>query len=169
MKKTVWTYGTFSAALLIALMAVIVPQLRAHRMGLADTLGYTSMLVAALVIFFGIRSYRQNAGQGRLTFGRGFAVGLLITVVSAAFYAAAFLILYFYVAPDFGEIFSACMVERQQLAGAGPQEIAATAEQAAALKRLYDQPLTNVALSFGTSLPVGIAASAIAAAILRRR
>ena len=77
--------------------------------------------------------------------------------------------MYFGIAPDFGERFSACMIERARAAGGGAQEIAAVTEQARTLKRLYDHPVTNAALTFATSFPVGLVGSLISAAILRRK
>lgn len=55
------------------------------------------------------------------------------------------------------------------MAGGSQEEIDATAAQAATLKRLYDHPATNAALTFATTLPIGLAAAAISAGILRRR
>jgi hypothetical protein len=44
------------------------------------------IVLSALLVFFGVRSYRENAAGGRLTFGPGFAVGILITLISSACY-----------------------------------------------------------------------------------
>ena len=46
-----------------------------------EILGYTGIVLSAFMVFFGVRSYRENAGGGRLIFGRGFAVGILITLI----------------------------------------------------------------------------------------
>ena len=169
MKETVLTFGLLSGALSILLMLATLPLINDLRHQLADVLGYTSMVVAALVVFFGIHSYREKAGGGRLSFGRGLAVGALIAAVAGVCYAAAFQVVYFRLMPQFGERFSACMVERARAAGATDAEIVDTARQARMLKGLYDQPLTNAALTFGTSFPVGLAAAAISAVILRKR
>lgn len=32
-----------------------------------EILGYTTIVLSALLVFFGVRSYRENAGGGRLT------------------------------------------------------------------------------------------------------
>ena len=39
------------------------------------------MVLAFLMVFFGVRSYRDNVAGGHVTFGRAFKVGLLITLV----------------------------------------------------------------------------------------
>ena len=61
------------------------------------------------------------------------------------------------------------MVERARVQGASPEKIEETAKQAQVLKRLYDDPATNAALTFVQPFPIGLLASLISAAILRRR
>jgi Protein of unknown function (DUF4199) len=48
--------------------------------------GYTTIALSALLVSFGVRSYRENVARGRLRFGRGFAVGILITLISSVCY-----------------------------------------------------------------------------------
>ncbi len=169
MRKTVLTFGLLSGAVSTVMMLVTEPFIDPAKHATADILGYSAMLLSALLVFFGVRSYREHAGEGRLTFGRGVAVGLLITLVSTLCYIVAFEVMYFGIAPDFGDRFSACMIERARAAGGGPQEIETVTEQARTLKRLYDHPITNAALTFATSFPVGFVGSLISAAILRRK
>jgi len=71
--------------------------------------------------------------------------------------------------PGFGEKFAACMVERARASGASPQKIDETARLAQSLKQMYDNPAINAALTFAERFPIGLLASAISAAILRRR
>lgn len=118
---------------------------------------------------FGIRCYRERAPEGRLGFGRAFAIGLLIVLVSSLCQVAAFQLVYFRLVPELGDRFAACMVERARSSGASPEEIEETTRKAAILKRLYDEPWTNAALTFAQPLPIGLVAAGISAAILRRR
>ena len=169
MKKTVLTFGLISGAIAILTMLATIPFIRSMEHGKADFLGYTSFVLTALLVFFGIRSFRENTGSGRISFGRGLAVGVLITLVSWVCFAAAFQIVYFKVVPDFGDKFSVCMVERVRASGGSQQKIDEAAKRASTFKGLWDNPLTNAALTFATSVPIGLAVSAISAAILRRR
>jgi hypothetical protein len=166
--KTVCAFGLLSGALAVALMLATLPFIRSTELGTADLIGYTSIVISALVLFFGIRSHRQRAG-GRLTFRRGLGVGILITLISSACYMVAFQVVYFKTMPDFGERFSACMVERARANGATERELEETAAMASALKRLYDHPATNAALTFATTFPVGFVMSVLAAAVLRTK
>jgi hypothetical protein len=86
MKKTVLTFGLISGGVSAAMMLVSIPFVDKIGWEKGEILGYTTIVLSALLVFFGVRSYRENAGGGRLTFGRGFAVGILITLISSACY-----------------------------------------------------------------------------------
>ena len=169
MKKTVLIFGLISGAVSSAMMLATLPFIDSIGFEKGDVLGYTTIVLSALLVFFGVRSYRENAGAGRMTFGRGCAVGLLITLVSCACYVVTFQIIYFKLAPDFGDKYEACMVERVRAAGASPQKVEETAKQARSLRRLFDHPATNAALTFAEPFPIGLAVTAISAVILRKR
>ncbi len=169
MKKTVLLFGLLSAAVGVVMMLATFPLMDTLGYQMTDVVGYTAMVVAALLVFFGIRSYRDGPAGGRITFGRGFVVGLLITLVSSVCQVLAFQVVYFRLVPDFGPRFAACMVERVRDSGASDAEILTAARQARTLKRLYDNPLTNAAITFVQPLPIGLAAAAVSAAILRTK
>ena len=66
-------------------------------------IGYTTLVVAFVFVFFGIRSYRENVGNGYITFGRAFKVGILITLIACLCYVISWQIVYYGFVPDFGE------------------------------------------------------------------
>ena len=169
MKKTALTFGLVSGAVSLAMTAATIPFIYSHRFTISDVLGYSAIVLSALIVFFGIRSYRQRTADGRITFGRGLAVGILITLVSCACQVATFEILYFQVLPDFGDKYSACLVERARAKGGSPQDIVDAAKNARTFKKLWDNPATNALVNFATYFPVGLVVSAVSAAILRKR
>jgi hypothetical protein len=103
MKKTVLTFGLISGAMNAAMMLATVPFVDSIGWERGEIPGYTAIVLSALLIFFGVRSYRENVGGGRLSFGRGFAVGILIALISSACYVGTWEILYFNFMPDFAE------------------------------------------------------------------
>jgi len=167
-KKAVLTFGLVSAAVALAGMAATTPLILAGDHAKSDLLGYSAMVLSALLVFFGVRWYRERE-EGPLGFGRAFAGRVLITLVSALVQVAASQVLYFKLVPGCGDAFVACMIDRAADAGESPETIAKTAETARTLKRLYDSPATNAALTFASPLPIGVVASALSAAFLRRR
>src|SRR5689334_15794591 len=101
MKKTVLTFGLISGAVSSAMMIATVPFADAIGWDKGAIIGYTSIVLSALVVFFGVRSYRENVNNGRVGFGRAFAAGLLIAIISCLCYVATWEVLYFKVMPDF--------------------------------------------------------------------
>ena len=75
MKKTVLTFGLISGAILSAMMLATLPFLDGIGFDRGEIIGYTSMVLAFLLIFFGVRSYRDNVAGGTVGFGRALRGG----------------------------------------------------------------------------------------------
>src|SRR5262245_41570038 len=101
MKKTVLKYGLISGAIMGVLMFATVPFVYKIGFDYGTLLGYTSMLLAFILIFVGIRSYRDTVLNGHISFKRGLAVGLLITLISTLCYVITWEIVYYNFLPDF--------------------------------------------------------------------
>lgn len=170
MKKTVLTFGLISGAvsslLMMLLMIFFVDKIGFDK---SIIVGYTTIVVSMLLVPFGIRSYRENVGGGSITFGRAFAVGILITVISCICYVVVWLIAYYNFMPDFVERYAAYMVEKARASGASQQTIAATLQEMNSMKAMLDNPLINAALTFTEPFPVGLLVTLISAAILRKK
>lgn len=169
MKKTVLTFGLISGGILVAMMFATMPFLDKIGFGKAEVIGYTTMVLAFMLVFFGIRSYRENVGQGYITFGRAFAVGILITVVASVLYVIAWEILYFKLMPDFGDKYVSYVIEKARAAGATQQAIDAQVQEMKNFKAMYDNPFINAAISFCEPLPIGLIVTVISSAILRKK
>jgi hypothetical protein len=168
MKRTVLTFGAISGALSSLMMFATVPVL--HQIGFDKGLvvGYTAIVAALLLVFFGIRSYREHSG-GSLTFGRGFAVGILITLISCLCYVLTWEFIYFNMMPDFWTKYTAYAVEHARSSGASPDKLAEMRRQMDQFKMAYDNPLINAAYTFIEPFPVGLVITIVSAAVLRRK
>ena len=165
MKKTVLTFGLISGVIMMAMMFGTLPftnsaWLQAHSMAI----GYTTMVLSFMLVFFGIRSYRENIGGGTITFGRAFAVGILIALISSVLYVIAWEIMYFGI-PSFGERFMTMCVAHVKSSGASPEAIQTELNQ---LKYL-DNPFINAAMTFAEPFPVGLIITLVSALILRKK
>ena len=169
MRKISLIFGLISGVVSAALLIATIPYVDSVNYRRGDILGYTSIALSALLVFLGVRSYRENSSGGTLGFGRGLAVGLLITLISSACHVVAFQVLYFKVFPNLGDKYTVCMIQRVKDSGASDQKIRQTAELAEKLKRLYDKPATNAAVAFAEAFPVGAFASLLSGAILKRK
>jgi len=169
MKKTVLTFGLISGAVSAAMMLVTIPFADSIGFEKGEILGYTSIVLSALLVFFGVRSYRENVGGGRLTFGRGFAVGILIMLISSACYVGTWELIYYKLMPGFADKYAAHMVEKEKASGASQQKVDETVQKAKEFKVMYDRPAYNVALTFMEVFPIGLVVTLLSAGILRKR
>jgi hypothetical protein len=170
MKKTVLTFGLIAGVIMSVLMDGSV--LLASKIGSGHSslvIGYTILVASFLLVYFGIRSYRDNTLAGQISFGRAFACGILITLITSVCYVASWEVLYFNFMPHFMDSYFAAQIHKVQSSSLDP---ATTAARVAAIERsqqLYQNPLVNMAYTFMEPLPVGLIMTLISAAVLRRK
>jgi hypothetical protein len=169
MKKTVLTFGLISGAILSAMMAVTLPFHDAIGWDRGEIIGYTSMLLSFLLIFFGVRSYRDNVAGGRVGFGRAFTVGALIAVVASLCYVATWEVIYFNFMPDFMTKYQAHSLEQARAAGKSEQELARQQAEMEKFAELYRNPAINAAITFLEPMPVALVIALVSAGVLSRR
>ena len=169
MKKIVLTFGLIAGAILSLMMLGTLPFMDKVGFDKGYVIGYTSMVLAFLLVFFGIRSYRENIGDGAISFGRAFSVGILIVLLASVCYVVTWEIVYFKLAPGFADRYANYVMEKLRSSGASQQAIQAKLEEMKMLKGMMDNPLTNAALAFIEPLPVGLIITLISAAILRKK
>jgi hypothetical protein len=130
--------------------------------------GYTSMVISLSIIFFAIKTYRDQYNAGKISFGRGLAIGLLITLMGSILYAASWQVFSYTIATDFSAVYIEHQLEGLRNEGATEAEIQ---EEKANLERnmsLYEIPVLRFLITMMELLPVGIIISLIAAGILRK-
>ena len=170
MKKAVLTFGLISGLIMSVLMGGSL--LLADKIGSGHNsmvLGYTMMVASFLLIYFGIRSYRDNTLVGQISFGRAFACGILITLISSVCYVVMWEVLYFNFMPHFMDGYFAAQIHKLQSAGL---DAATTAARVAAIQHsqhLYQNPFVNMAYTLMEPLPVGLLITLLSAALLRRK
>jgi hypothetical protein len=169
MKKTVLTWGLISGGLSSAIMLLGAPFWDQIGFDRAAILGYTSLVASALLIFFGVRSYRDRVAGGKITFGKGFQVGILIALVASLCYVVTWEIYYFTAKPDFCSKYTAHQLEKARARGADAAEIAKIEQEGEWLKKVLANPVTNSAMTFLEPFPFGLLSSVVSAAILRRK
>ncbi len=168
-KRTILTWGLIAGAVSISMMLATMPFV--DRIGFEHgmVIGYTALVLSALMIYPGVRSYRDNVAGGRMTFGKGLLVGLGIALVAAVCYGVIWAIVYANFMPDFCDKYTAYTIEQVKSSGGSAEKIAEAIAQAAQMKRLMDNPLTNAAMAFLEPFPIGILVSLVSAGILRRK
>jgi uncharacterized protein DUF4199 len=169
MKKTVLTFGLISGLIISVLMDSSLLLSSKIGSGHSMVLGYTIMVASFLLVYFGIRSYRDNVLAGRISFGRAFACGILITLITCVCYMATWEILYFNFMPHFMDGYWAAQIHKVQSAGLDPATTAAKVAAIQQSQQSYQNPIINMAYTFMEPLPVGLLITLISAAVLRRK
>jgi ethanolamine transporter EutH len=171
MKKIVLTFGLLSGGILATMATIMMPLCMNGTIDFDHTeiLGYTIMVLSFLLVFFGIRSYRENVGGGVVTFGKAFQVGILMSLITGAVYVISWEIVYYNFLPDFEDRYSAHMIDRVRARGATEPAIEEKKKEMARFKELYKNPFIKVGMTFLEAFPVGLIVTVVSAAILRRR
>ena len=167
MRQTVLRFGLASGAVMAGMAGLMVPMCR--RGEGSELVGYSAMVLAFSLVFFGVRSYRNGTAGGVITFGKAFQVGILITLVTCAVYVVAWEIVYWNFIPDFAETYARNVLDKMRAAGETAEAIAAKQAQMEQFQVWYKNPLFNVAITFMEIFPVGFVVTLVSAALLRRR
>ena len=141
MKKIVLRFGLASGAILVAMSSIMMPLCLNGTIDFdhSEVLGYSSMVLSFLLVFFGIRSYRDTVAGGAIGFGKAFQVGILITLITCAMYVIAWEIAYFNFFPHFLDQYSAHVLAKMRATGESEAAIQASAAQMATLAKHYEQ------------------------------
>ena len=169
MKRVVLVFGLLSAALSAAMMCATVPFM--HKIGYDKGLvvGYTAIVISLLFVYFGIRSYRDNIGAGRISFGRAFSVGILISLISCVGYVAMWELLYFNFLPGFMDNWTTYAMDTLRASGATEASLAAKAAEMAEVKKIMDSPIMGPLMVFIEPFPVGVLVTLISSLVLRKK
>jgi hypothetical protein len=168
MKRTVITYGLIAGAIMCLEMIIGLPYL--DEVGsLGIVVGYTTMVIAFLMVYFGVRSYRDRVAGGSISFGRAFGVGILITLVACACYVATWEVIFYRFNPNFFEKYAARVVANTKASGATPAQVEAKRREMAVQAEEYKKPMVNIAYTFIEPFPVGLIFALVCAGMLRKR
>ncbi len=169
MRKVVLTFGLIAGGILAAMMAITFLLWKGLDFDNGAVIGYATMVAAFLMVFFGVKSYRDNVAGGRVSFGRAFTVGFLIMGLACVCYVATWEVIFYNFMPDFGDKFAAHVVEKAKASGASEEQVARKQKEMADFVESYKNPLVNIAYTFLEPLPVGIVFTLVSAGVLSRK
>jgi hypothetical protein len=169
MKKAILTFGLISGVVSSVMMCGTMLFFHDPDHGEKGlVVGYTAIVLSFLLVYFGIRSYRDNLAGGTITFGRGFTIGICITLISCAFYVVTWEVLYFNFLHGIMDSYFARQIAKVQSTAGSPQAIKAQVASIRHSQQLYENPFVNALYTFMEAFPVGLLITLISAAILRR-
>lgn len=170
MRKIILTFGLISGAIMSVMFLITMPfheTLLKNGGGLI--LGYAGMVAASLLIYFGVRRYRDTIAGGSISFGRAFLVGFAISLIAGMCYTATWEVIYFGFGSNFTAEYQAQQLENARKKGATPAELEKMRVDGEKFAKSYENPLFNIAITMMEPLPVGLLGALISAAMLRRK
>jgi len=170
MINTIFLFGTMAGLIVIsAIIAVIVASSGQPEMGQhSELLGYTIMLVALSMIFFGVKSYRDRELGGVIRFLPAFMMGIGISVVAGIIYVMVWEVYMAYTHYTFMDGYAASYIAHQKAAGVSGAALDKVVAEMEHLKVQYADPLFRLPMTFMEIFPVGFLISLLSAAVLRR-
>ena len=125
MTKIILTFGLISGAVVTVLMWLMLWGMKSGAINEDHGYfwGYATMIVALSLVFFGVKSYRDNNG-GKISFVKGLQVGILISLISAVCYGASWEVYYRSSGADFMQDYTQKYIEGMRKNGASEDEVA---------------------------------------------
>lgn len=173
MRKVILTFGLLAGVIVSAFLVITIAiWVKSGKIIDFALVGYATMVIALSMVFFGIKSYRDNYQSGEIRFWKGFQVGLLITLIASLMYTITWET-YNRISPTsaaaFVDYYVKCEVDKLKQKGVSAAEIDQKAKDMDDLKRLYSNPAIRFGLTIMEILPIGVIITLISAAILRKK
>lgn len=171
MKKIVIIYGLIAGTIVGGLMLLTMPLWDSGALNFDNghLVGYTTMVIALSMVFFGIKSFRDNHAAGKISFGKGVVIGILITLIASVLYASAWEISYANMGDEFIQKMTEHYFEEMKSEGATEAELIKAREEWAEFKEMYANPIIRFAITITEILPVGLVITLLSAALLRKK
>lgn len=173
MKSIILKYGSYSAIFLI--VAGLIPFLFMggsetvpEDYGKGEIIGYLTIVLSLVFVFFGIKKYRDEGNGGVITFGKALKMGALI-ILFPSFAFAVYNIIYVEVLdPDFADKYYEYQLDKMK-ADADPSEYSSIESSLADQKEMWANIPFQTALMFMTVYVIGFSVSLLSSLILSRK
>ncbi len=168
MKSTVIRYGVY--ALLSGFLFFGFPFL--FGMGVdydyGEIIGYTSMVLSLLFVYFGIKHYRDKVNNGKVSLGKALAIGMLIALCSAVGVAVFDYIYTTQINPDFANDYLEYSIKKME-ATLSPEELKVKSAELKQQMEDYGSPSFMALIMFVSVMILGFVISLISGLILQRK
>ncbi len=165
MKKIILIFGLVIGAILAANAVIHMnmmysnPDYKGN-----DVLGYATLVIIFSLIYFGVRNYRNNHLDGKISFLQAFKAGALICLVASTIYTVIGLLYYYLFVPDFIDVFTEYVIRNS-----APDEVEAKTAQMANFKEMYKNPLFAIFITYMEVLPIGMIVALFSAFFVKKK
>lgn len=169
MKKTVLRYGLYGAICIIVIFSLtwMFFSVSSDNYAQQEVVGYTTIILSMIFVFFGIRHYRDKFNNGNISFLQGLKLGVLIVIFPSLAFALMNLLYVVVLDPDFTEKYYAHEVEKLR-ASLPASELQAKLTEMEMQKEMFSSPAISSIVMFLTVFIIGLIVTVISALILKR-
>lgn len=168
MKKTALRYGLITAGFLVGFFFLgLAIYGKSDDFTGREVVGYSTMIVSMIFVYFGIKHFRDHVNGGALSFGKGMKMGLLIVLVPAIAFGIFTIIYVTWIDPEHMSRYYE--YELSQLKAS----LSSTEFEAASVKmkeemEMFSSPVMSFFVMALTVYLIGVIATVISSLILRR-
>lgn len=168
MKNTVLKFGVFSFLTAAGLFMLGLTLGDGLDYGVKEIIGYGTMVVSLIFVFFGIKHYRDQVNNGKISFGKAFLIGVLISIFAGLGIGIVDYIYTTTINPDFVQDYVTATLEsmKEKLT---PEEF--EIQKAALLQQMETSGGSGfwAFIMFAMVFSIGLIISLISALILQRK
>lgn len=167
MNKSILRFGLFGVITICALSLVIWTLIDVIDNTTGEIIGYGSMVVSLLFVYFGIKHFRDKENNGIVTFGRALLIGILISLMVSLAFGILDIIYVKFINPEFMTDYYEGMLEQAQSLPADEFEIRKAELESE--KEMFLNPFIHFFIMSMMVFVIGFIISLLSALILRRK
>ena len=169
MKNLVLRYGLYSAGIMVGVfLFTFFFVAKESEMGfkLAEIIGYATILLSMVFVFFGIKKHRDENNDGSISFGEALKIGVLIVLIPSVAFGLYNLFYIEVLDPNFMDNYYQYTIEEYK-ASMEPAEFEAMKAKMESEKEMFQNTGMQFFLMFLTVFIIGFIVSIISAIILK--
>ena len=136
-----------------------------------EVVGYISMILSLLVIFFGIKTYRDKELNGVINYWQGLKAGLAIDFIASLMFGVYSYILLKFIMPEFVQEYYQFQIDKIKNSGKAQEQIASEIAhmEIYMTHHIYSTMEFQSFIMFATVFIIGLIIAIFSAAILYKR
>lgn len=170
MKKIILRNGLYITLIIVGIPLVVFlweGPMKMESTGMAEIIGYGSIVLSlGIFIFLGVRQFRNEINDGKLSFGEALKIGLLIAMIPAVAFGLYNYVYTEWMDPGFMDNYYSHQVAQLQDT-LSPQEFEVRVEAMEAEKEMFMNPFMQFFVMFVTVLIIGLIVSVLTSFVLK--
>lgn len=168
MKKTVLRFGLYSSITICILSLLIWLLIGTLDDKTGEIVGYSSMVISLLFVYFGIKHFRDKENNGAVTFGKALLIGILISLMAALVFGILDVLYVKVVNPDFMTDYYTRNLEQLQVS-LSAEEFEIRKAELESEKEMFLNPFMHFLIMSMMVFVIGFIISLLSALILQRK